>query len=128
MLFVAIAAALVGGMVFMKWAAAPTWAPLYSGLPSEEAANVTTELDAMGVSYKLEGSDTILVSRDLVHQTRLDLSAKGMPADGAPGYDLLDDQGITTSEFKQRIDYRSDERRVGKEWVSTCRFRWSTYH
>src|SRR3546814_6930144 len=60
----------------------------------------------MGVSYKLEGSDTILVSRDLVHQTRLDLSAKGMPADGAPGYDLLDDQGITTSEFKQRIDYQ----------------------
>src|SRR3546814_13674972 len=60
----------------------------------------------MGDAYKLDGGDTILVSRDLVHQTRLDLSAKGMPADGAPGYDLLDDQGITTSEFKQRIDYQ----------------------
>src|SRR3546814_19810551 len=24
--------------------------------------------------------------------------------------------------------YRSEERRVGKECVSTCRFRWSTYH
>src|SRR3546814_11891689 len=23
---------------------------------------------------------------------------------------------------------RSDERRVGKECVSTCRYRWSTYH
>src|SRR3546814_16571607 len=23
---------------------------------------------------------------------------------------------------------RSDERRVGKEWVSTCRSRWSPYH
>src|SRR3546814_16943199 len=23
---------------------------------------------------------------------------------------------------------RSDERRVGKEWVSPCRSRWSTYH
>src|SRR3546814_16170445 len=23
---------------------------------------------------------------------------------------------------------RSEERRVGKEWVSTCRSRWSTYH
>src|SRR3546814_16417278 len=23
---------------------------------------------------------------------------------------------------------RSEERRVGKEWVSTCRFRWSPYH
>src|SRR3546814_20075854 len=72
----------------------------------------------MGVSYKLEGSDTILVSRDLVHQTRLDLSAKGMPADGAPGYDLLDDQGITTSEFKQRIDY---QRALEGELVKTIK-------
>src|SRR3546814_6617520 len=24
--------------------------------------------------------------------------------------------------------FRSDERRVGKEWVSTCRSRWSPYH
>src|SRR3546814_19243475 len=24
--------------------------------------------------------------------------------------------------------YRSEERRVGKEWVSTCRYRWSTKH
>src|SRR3546814_11861168 len=25
-------------------------------------------------------------------------------------------------------DDRSEERRVGKEWVSTCRSRWSPYH
>src|SRR3546814_13825373 len=25
-------------------------------------------------------------------------------------------------------DHRSEERRVGKEWVSTCRSRWSPYH
>src|SRR3546814_6338436 len=25
-------------------------------------------------------------------------------------------------------DQRSEERRVGKEWVSTCRSRWSPYH
>src|SRR3546814_12806644 len=24
--------------------------------------------------------------------------------------------------------WRSEERRVGKEWVSTCRSRWSPYH
>src|SRR3546814_8868524 len=26
------------------------------------------------------------------------------------------------------LDYRSEERRVGKECVSTCRSRWSPYH
>src|SRR3546814_20864814 len=32
-------------------------------------------------------------------------------------------QGVAFSLF-----YRSDERRVGKECVSTCRSRWSPYH
>src|SRR3546814_18489578 len=27
-----------------------------------------------------------------------------------------------------RLNYRSEERRVGKECVSTCRSRWSPYH
>src|SRR3546814_16490822 len=27
-----------------------------------------------------------------------------------------------------KLDFRSEERRVGKECVSTCRSRWSTYH
>src|SRR3546814_14146143 len=30
--------------------------------------------------------------------------------------------------LEQRFDLRSEERRVGKEWVSTCRSRWSAYH
>jgi flagellar M-ring protein FliF len=106
MLAVAVGAAVLGAVVFLKWASAPSWAPLYSGLPAAQAASVTQELDSMGVSYQLEGGDTIMVPRDAVYQTRLDLSAKGLPADGAPGYDLLDNQGITTSEFKQRVDYQ----------------------
>src|SRR3546814_1694467 len=30
--------------------------------------------------------------------------------------------------FPLTVDYRSEERRVGKECVSTCRSRWSPYH
>src|SRR3546814_16191353 len=33
--------------------------------------------------------------------------------------------GMTLDEFR---DYRSEERRVGQECVSTCRSRWSLYH
>src|SRR3546814_20856922 len=34
------------------------------------------------------------------------------------------------TDFRQDEDglTRSEERRVGKEWVSTCRSRWSAYH
>src|SRR3546814_12570070 len=31
-------------------------------------------------------------------------------------------------EYKARVVVRSEERRVGKECVSTCRSRWSPYH
>src|SRR3546814_1261742 len=45
----------------------------------------------------------------------------------------IDEYGITglTSNptiFDQAIGDRSEERRVGKECVSTCRSRWSPYH
>src|SRR3546814_20529226 len=33
-----------------------------------------------------------------------------------------------SGESKQGVDERSEERRVGKECVSTCRSRWSPYH
>src|SRR3546814_14048001 len=35
-------------------------------------------------------------------------------------------QDVTVPACEEEI--RSEERRVGKEWVSTCRSRWSPYH
>src|SRR3546814_13250396 len=54
-------------------------------------------------------------------------------ADGLVGrHSASDDEGgsaFSLGEGSARpIDQRSEERRVGKEWVSTCRSRWSPYH
>src|SRR3546814_4373791 len=38
---------------------------------------------------------------------------------------LCDEEGIA---FDRSVNERSEERRVGKECVSTCRSRWSPYH
>src|SRR3546814_11618324 len=35
---------------------------------------------------------------------------------------------VVAATQSDRIDIRSEERRVGKECVSTCRSRWSPYH
>src|SRR3546814_8998772 len=38
-------------------------------------------------------------------------------------------EGLLTGETAAEVDtWRSEERRVGKECVSTCRSRWSPYH
>lgn len=104
----AIAGLGLGIMAFTKWAATTDYAPLYSNLDSGDAADVTTELQAKGVKYKLsDGGGTILVPKNVVYQTRIDLSGKGLPS-GGDGYALLDRKGgsITASEFSQRIDYQ----------------------
>src|SRR3546814_13220956 len=40
----------------------------------------------------------------------------------------LEARSVETSKYKGYEDKRSEERRVGKECVSTCRSRWSPYH
>src|SRR3546814_5406962 len=37
-------------------------------------------------------------------------------------------QGVQIDEYPTLKRWRSEERRVGKECVSTCRSRWSPYH
>src|SRR3546814_13868918 len=41
-------------------------------------------------------------------------------------YDIISSYG--QFDVRNRLTHRSEERRVGKECVSTCRSRWSPYH
>jgi flagellar M-ring protein FliF len=103
----ALVALLVGGVFFTSWASKPSLVPLFSNLASADAAGITEELASRGTKYQLaDGGSTILVPQTDVYQLRLDMAAAGMPTGGDTGYELLDKQGITTSEFRQRVDYQ----------------------
>ncbi len=107
MLAIALAGTVVGAFLFLNWASTTTYASLYSGLSAKDAASVTQELTARGVQYQLaNGGATIMVPEQQLYQLRLDLSAKGLPESGATGWDLLDKQGLTTSDFRQRVDFQ----------------------
>jgi flagellar M-ring protein FliF len=104
---IAVLALGIGGFAFTQWAAKPSYAPLYSNLDPADAAAITEKLNADGIPYELaDGGSTIMVPSERVYQTRLDASAEGLPAGGDDGYTLLDKQGVTTSEFRQRVDYQ----------------------
>src|SRR5258707_512685 len=101
-----VIAVVFAGMTFMSWAAKPDYAPLYTGLSSQDAGAVTTALDAQHIKYQITGGGgTIMVSRKDVDKTRIDLSAKNIPA-GGDSFVLLDKQGITTDQFTRNIDYQ----------------------
>jgi flagellar M-ring protein FliF len=107
MTILGVVAVLAASFAFTRWSSTPDYAPLYTNLGSADAGEVTQELDAAGVEYKLsDGGDTILVARDEVYKTRITLSAKGVPSGGGDSYALLDDAGITTDQFTRNIDYQ----------------------
>ena len=103
----AVVGLILGGAMFARWAATPTLVPLFTSLTAEDAAGITEALSAQGVAFELtDGGSSVLVPSEDVYQLRVSLAAEGLPAGDTVGYDLLDDQGITTSEFRQRIDYQ----------------------
>ncbi|RLV56466.1 flagellar M-ring protein FliF [Aeromicrobium phragmitis] len=105
---VGAAALLVGAVLVVRWIATPDYAPLYSELGSADAAQVIEQLDASGVPYRLtDAGGTILVPRNQVYETRIALSGQGLPSgDSAKGYSLLDEQDLSTSQFKEQTDFK----------------------
>ncbi len=104
----AAALTLVAGFAVFSGAGDSTTAKAvaYTDLEPADAASVTEELIARNVDYELaDGGRTVLVPRDEVYDLRISLSGQGLPSSNE-GYALLDKQGITTSEFRQRIDYQ----------------------
>lgn len=100
-------AVLLGGFMVFQWAARPSMAPLYSDLSAGDASAVVEQLESQGTPYELAGDGTtIMVPRDVVRATRIDMSGEGLPTSSGGGYSLLDDQGLTTSDFQERTGYK----------------------
>jgi flagellar M-ring protein FliF len=81
-------------------------AALYTDLAPEDAAAVTEQLTSVGASYTLaDGGSTIMVTSDQLYDLRLQMAAEGLPS-RSDGYALLDQQGLTASEFSQQVGYQ----------------------
>ena len=103
----AVLALVIGGYFFATWASKPSYSILFNNLSSKDASAIVESLQKSGSSYELANNgQTILVPQDQVDNLRLQLSGEGLPGDSDTGYALLDQQGITTSDFMQHVDYQ----------------------
>jgi flagellar M-ring protein FliF len=103
----ALAGLVIGGFVFSSWAAKPSYAPLFTNLSPTDASGIIDKLNASKTPYQLAANGTeILVPSKDVYASRLAMSAAGLPSSTTSSYSLLDKEGITTSEFKQQVDYQ----------------------
>ncbi|MGY6499377.1 MAG: flagellar basal-body MS-ring/collar protein FliF [Acidimicrobiales bacterium] len=103
----AVLAVFAGIFMFTRLAGETDYASLYTNLEPADAAAVTERLSTDGVPYRLaDAGSTVQVPRSQLYDVRMQLSADGMPGGGAAGWSILDDQGITSSEFSQRVGYQ----------------------
>lgn len=108
LVLIGVAGLVLGAFALSTWMSKPTLTPLFTGLAASDASAIVDQLDTEGVTYELtDGGSTILVPADEVYPMRLVAAAAGLPtaSDGA-GYSLLDDMGMTSSEFQQQVTYQ----------------------
>jgi flagellar M-ring protein FliF len=105
---VAVATFLLLAFGFVRWVTAPSYTVLYSGLDDAGVAAAVSELETLGTPYRIEaGGSRILVPRNELYATRASLASAGVAGASTPqGYELLDTQGLTVSDFRQRVDYQ----------------------
>ncbi|MGX6607782.1 flagellar basal-body MS-ring/collar protein FliF [Micromonosporaceae bacterium Da 78-11] len=115
----AVIALLIGGYFFATWASKPSYAILFNNLSTKDASAIVDSLQKAGTSYELANDgQTVMVPQDQVNDLRLSLSGEGLPGDAGTGYSLLDQQGITTSDFMQHTNY---QRALEGELASTIK-------
>ncbi|MCY1144787.1 flagellar basal-body MS-ring/collar protein FliF [Actinoplanes sp. Pm04-4] len=103
----AVVALVIGAYFFATWASKPSYSILFNNLSSKDASAIVESLKKSGTSYELANDgQTVLVPQDQVNELRLSLSSEGLPGDAGTGYALLDQQGITTSDFMQQTNYQ----------------------
>src|SRR3954466_14326900 len=103
----AVIALVIGGYFFATWASKPSYSILFNNLSTKDASAIVQSLQKSGASYELANNgQTIMVPQDQVNDLRLSLSSEGLPGDSDTGYALLDQQGVTTSDFMQHVGYQ----------------------
>ena len=104
----AVAVLAMGGFLFFQWVSTPSYAVLYTELDDQALSEVIDGLEAQGVPYQIEsGGSTVMVPRQMVHSARANLASAGVSASVGPqGYELLDNAGLSVSDFRQQVDYK----------------------
>lgn len=104
---IGLAVLVLVAVTLTTWMAKPSYAPLYTGLAATDASAIVEQLNAEGVAYELaDGGSSVLVPQDDVYRMRLATAAAGLPGASEGGYSLLDDMGMSSSEFQQDVTYK----------------------
>lgn len=129
---VVVAIMLLGFFAFVTFRfTAPQMAPLYSGLDFDDSSAIVAELQSLNVDFELRGEgETILIARDQITQTRMNLAQNGLPTRGQVGYEIFDEQNtLGATSFIQNINQvRALEGELARTISSLARIKTARVH
>lgn len=106
-LVAAFAAVAVALFAVSQIAGAVPMRAAYTNLDPETASQVVDQIKVHGIEFNLvDNGRTVQVPDDQVDAVRLAVASQGIVVDGQDGWGLLDGQGLTSSNFEQRVGYQ----------------------
>ncbi len=107
-LMLGLAASVALGVGVVLWSQTPNYRVLYSGLASQDAAQIADALQKDGIAYKVdEATGAVMVGADQVHAARLKLASQGLPKGTTQGFEMLNEQPtFGSSQFMENARYQ----------------------
>jgi flagellar M-ring protein FliF len=107
-LMAGLAASVAIGVAVVLWAQEPDHRMLYANLSPQDSAAIVESLRKAGIDHSLaDGTGTVLVPADRVHEARLLLAGEGLPRGVGTGFELLDNQKtFGVSQFMENARYQ----------------------
>jgi flagellar M-ring protein FliF len=96
---------LIGVILVATLGSRVRYAPLYTGLSTEDSAAIVSKLKDMKVLHRVTPTG-IEVEEDSVPAVRLDLASAGLPRGGGVGFEIFDSARFGATEFEQQINLR----------------------
>lgn len=124
-----LAATLIGSSAVMNFATQPRMAFLYGGLDPSASGDVLSALEGMDVRAEVRG-DAIYVPETRRDSLRMALARQGLPQDGQPGFELLDELNgfATTAEMFDAAYWRAKEGELARTLLATPGVRSARVH
>ncbi|HVZ31638.1 MAG TPA: flagellar basal-body MS-ring/collar protein FliF [Polyangiaceae bacterium] len=92
-----VAVALIGSRVH--------YAPLYTGLSTEDSAAIVARLKELKIDHRVTNNG-IEVPEENVPELRLELASSGLPRGGGVGFEIFDTSRFGATEFEQQVNLR----------------------
>ncbi len=93
-------------LIFLSLFSSTDYAPLYTGLSTNDAAAVVNTLRDTNVPYRLgDQGTTVLVPASQIHELRLTLASQGLPAGGVVGFEIFNTTRLGETEADRQLRY-----------------------